>query len=222
MKDVVPVTVADREVNTVHFQDMSNEVIYSDAYDDADAMVNDDVISANKPGGFERLVQPPAADAGGTHLPGLYDNRGSITSGSHQRDVIEKQGGVDDVTLQRAPHDQPYSAAAGAAHAQTLQLSFQSVIRHTVTAVVRWDAPCDVVGKSTSSQNLAPVSYLIRYYVHDYPSNFAEKSSPTNFVLIDNLRPNAKYAYKVRRISDDSDDSEWSEEGYLDTSCPQH
>ena len=94
-----------------------------------------------------------------------------------------------------------------------LDVSFQSVVKHTVSAVVTWKVPCYDNPKS-------PVKYMVRYYPAESPEVYTDKSTPTNFVLLDNLRPNHIYKYQVRRMTKDNEDSDWSKAGILDTNYP--
>ena len=187
----------------------SNEVVYD--YEDADAS--------------EHLLPES----------GRLDERGSQTSMSQQSDVLEEQltAKRDDVTgaeqefYQRPMKDESYRDASA------FDVDFQAIVKHSVQAVIRWEEPCADVSKSRASQAQGHVMYTVRYHPQSSPELYAEKNSVLNFVLLDNLRPNEKYVYKVKRVETEAGLSsrerlegsvdrqeKWSEEGLLDTSYP--
>lgn len=95
----------------------------------------------------------------------------------------------------------------------SLDVTFQTVVKHTVSAVITWRLPCYDTSKT-------PVKYTVRYYPVNAPDSYTEKSTPTNFVLLDNLRPNVLYKYKINRVVKGTSSSAWSKEGLLNTNYP--
>ena len=203
----------------------SNEVVYMEDYDDED----DSVTSS-----------------------GLLDERGSETSMSEQSEILERQTNAkhdldnnnNDLNpaqsqqqqqpQERHLYQRPMNDASYRGSDSTFDVEFQSIIKHNVQAVIRWDEPCADVSKSRASQAQGHVMYTVRYFPQSSPELYAEKNSVLNFVLLDNLRPNEKYIYKVRRVVTESGahasreeaegdaerEERWSHEGYLDTSYP--
>ena len=139
-------------------------------------------------------------------ISGGYDDRGFELAGSSQHETVESQHrALNGIKSEFEPFKGQHP----------LDVSFQYVVKHTITAVIRWEVPC----QDTAAFHRVPIEYIIRYYPIDSPRQFAEKTSPTNFVLLDNLRANEKYAYVVKRIMGD-EETAWSDEGYLDTTYP--
>ena len=64
--------------------------------------------------------------------------------------------------------------------------------------------------------------YQVRYHALDAPAYPLDKYTPTNFVIIDNLRPNTRYVYKLKRLGANGQETGWSDIGLLDTSLPDN
>lgn len=201
-----------------------------------DASLLDDVRGTSN----EAVYMEDYDDDVSTHLSsGRADERGSQTSSSQQSETLEHQlnektndllepSSQPDEALYRLPmKDQSYRSDAA------FDVEFQSIIKHSVEAVIRWEEPCSDLSKSRASHAQGHVMYTVRYHPQSSPELYAEKNSVLNFVLLDNLRPNEKYVYKVKRVQTGSGhtsrerldggvspEEKWSHEGLLDTSYP--
>ena len=89
-------------------------------------------------------------------------------------------------------------------------LSFQSLVQHTVSAVVSWSTGC-----GDTSENV--LSYVIRYNPIGEAANYVDKIVQTNFVVLEKLRPNARYHYQIKYVLEDLTETAWSNVGVLDT-----
>ena len=90
-------------------------------------------------------------------------------------------------------------------------LSFQSLVQHTVSAVVSWSTGC-----GDMSDNV--LSYVIRYNPIGEAANYVDKIVRTTFVVLENLRPNTRYHYQIKYVLEDLTETAWSNVGVLDTS----
>ena len=89
-------------------------------------------------------------------------------------------------------------------------LRYQTLVQHTVSAVVSWSTDCGDAAEKA-------LSYVIRYNPIGQAANYVDKIVQTNFVVLNDLRPNVKYHYQIKYVLDDLTETAWSNVGVLDT-----
>lgn len=89
-------------------------------------------------------------------------------------------------------------------------LRYQTLVQHTVSAVVAWSTECGDASEKA-------LSYVIRYNPIGQAANYVDKIVQTNFAVLNNLRPNVKYHYQIKYVLDNLTETAWSNVGVLDT-----
>lgn len=94
-------------------------------------------------------------------------------------------------------------------------LRYQTLVQHTVSAVVSWSTECGDASEKA-------LSYVIRYNPIGQAATYVDKIVQTNFVVLDDLRPNMKYHYQIKYVLDNLTETAWSNVGVLDTTYTEN
>lgn len=195
-----------------------NENILDDIYDD-----DDDDGLAGGPGGD----YIDADRGGGTATGGLRD-QGKTKRAQVGRPPASDSAHHDPSAYRPAPSSVTSSSGLPAAANGTV--AFRAHVQHRITAYVTWpmtSSSSSCVQAASSSPSVA--GYIFRYRAVDDDadtgggatgddSGYIVRNLAANFVVLDNLVPNARYLYQVRYVFDNASPSAWSQQALLDTS----
>jgi len=97
------------------------------------------------------------------------------------------------------------------------EVKFGTVVLHRVSVYITWprEAGC-------SASNLpAVVGYRLRYQAIDNANEFISRQLTDNFVMLENVQSGMRYRFQVKYVFDDESETDWSEDGLVDTTPVQ-
>jgi len=94
------------------------------------------------------------------------------------------------------------------------EVTFGTLVLHRVSVYITWpsEPACSGGGDST-----AVVGYRLRYQATDDASEFIARQLTDHFVLLENVRSNVVYRFQVKYVFAGGSETEWSDDGMVDT-----
>lgn len=122
---------------------------------------------------------------------------GSVSATAAVRSVVETQNTT-------ATHRQP-------------EVKFGTVVLHRVSVYITWPRET----RCGTSDTTDVVGYRLRYQATDDANEFISRQLADNFVFLENVQSNARYRFQVKYLFADGSETDWSEDGLIDTTPVQ-